>query len=79
MLEGTTKKTRLTEPITAPTAVAVVVAPGGPATAGFSVTLTFAGGIVPLGKFEPTTSIFVTPGSPEFGDVVDARVTTTGF
>jgi hypothetical protein len=47
--EGIVKNTRRAEPEIVVTAVAVAVALGGPAVAGCSVTVTFPGGIVPLG------------------------------
>ena len=57
------------------TAVAVVVPLGGPAVAGLKVTETFAAGMLPVGKPEPVTLIFVIPAWPTAGEVGELRVT----
>jgi hypothetical protein len=59
--EGIVKNTRRADPEIVVTEVAVAVALGGPATAGCNVIVTFDGGMVPLGKFAPITSMFVIP------------------
>jgi hypothetical protein len=62
-------------PTTVVIAVAVVFPVGGPELAGFKVTDTFAAGILPDGKPEPVTVMFVTPAWPTMGEVGELRVT----
>src|ERR1039458_8870061 len=58
------------------TFVAVVVPEGPPPeVVGLSVTVTLAGGIVPLGKPCPITVTLVTPGSAALGEVNPFSVT----
>jgi hypothetical protein len=59
------------------TAVALVVPLGGPALAGFSVTVTLAGEIIPLGKFDPLTLRLVRLAWPAVGEVEELSVTVT--
>ena len=54
---------------------ALVMAVGGPLTAGFSVTPTLPGGIVPPGNPCPVTLISDTPASPELGEAEALSVT----
>ena len=62
-------------PTTVVTAVAVVVPFGGPEVAGLKVTVTFAAGMLPVGKPEPVTLLFVMPAWPTLGEVGELRVT----
>lgn len=71
---GMVKVTRLVVPVTSATAEAFVVTSGPPAVA-CRVTFVLAGSIVPLGKPEPVTMMFVTPACPAVGDVVVVKVT----
>jgi hypothetical protein len=64
---GMTNSTRSVVPATTDTLCAVIVALGVLPTEGVNETLTLDAGIVPLGKFEPTTVIDETPGCPEDG------------
>jgi hypothetical protein len=57
------------------TALAAVVPFGGPAAAGFKLTDTFAAEIVPVGKPDPVTLMFVIPAWPTAGEVGELRVT----
>ena len=74
--EGIRQVSRRVEPKMVVTALGVVVTLGGPAVAGVRVTVTFAGGMAPLGKFEPVTLITVTPAWPALGAAEGLRVTT---
>jgi hypothetical protein len=56
------------------TAVAVVVT-AEPPPFGASVTPVLAGSIVPAGKLEPVTLMFVTPGAPALGEATGLSVT----
>jgi hypothetical protein len=60
-VDGIRNVTRRVVPITVTTVVAVV-AVGLPPPTGVRVTVTFAGKMVPLGKFDPVTLTFVIPG-----------------
>ena len=62
-------------PETTVTDEAVVVAVGAPVTVELNVTVTLAGGMVPLGKPCPVTLMLETPASPEVGDVAEYSVT----
>jgi hypothetical protein len=74
---GTLKVTASVAPDSTVTFVAVVVPDGPPPeVVGLSVTVTLAGGIVPLGKPCPTTVTLVTPGSAALG-VADALSVTS--
>jgi hypothetical protein len=71
------KETRLVVPATVAIVVAGVVV-AVPPERGLSVITRLAGSIVPDGKFDPVTEIFVTPGSATLGDAVVIRVIATG-
>jgi hypothetical protein len=62
-------------PETSVTLKALTMAVGGPLAAGFRVTSTLPGGIVPLGNPCPVTLINDTPASPELGDAEAFSVT----
>lgn len=73
---GMRNVTRSVLPETTVTAKAFVLPDGPvPVTAGFKLTVTAEGEMVPLGKPCPVTVIFVTPGSPEVGEVAAFNVT----
>ena len=72
------KVTRRVVPATVATARALVFT-ASPPLVGVNVTVTLAAGIAPAGKFEPVTLMLVTPGSPTVGEVLESKVTATGF
>src|ERR1039458_2119684 len=74
---GTLNTTPSVVPEKTVTFVAVVVPEGPPPeVVGLSVTVTLAGGIVPLGKPCPITVTLVTPGSAALGEVNPFSVTS---
>jgi hypothetical protein len=52
-----------------------VVPFGRPAVAAFKVTVTFAAGMLPVGKPDPVTVMLVIPAWPALGEVGELRVT----
>src|SRR5579871_5257803 len=62
-------------PETTVTPIGVAVPEGDPGATGCRVTVTFAGGMDPLGKPFPVTLMLVTPGSPTLGVAVPVSVT----
>src|ERR1039458_8392907 len=77
MAVGTLNVTYSVVPEKTVTFVAVVLPEGPPpGVVGLSVTVTLAGGIVPLGKPCPITVTLVTPGSATLGEVNPFSVTS---